>query len=75
MGHCVEVDGRGTSVDVIGRNTGNRDARPATGSLVRQIPMEKEPIQKLIKQCSMGLFDLACKVSGCSTWDLTLPVA
>ena len=36
--------------------------------------MEKEPIQKLIKQCSMGLFDLACKVSGCSTWDLTLPV-
>ena len=22
----------------------------------------------------MGLFDLACKVSGCSTWDLTLPV-
>ena len=36
--------------------------------------MEKEPIQKLIKQCSMGLFDLACKVSGCSSWDLTLPV-
>ena len=36
--------------------------------------MQKEQIQQLIKQCSMGLFDLACSVSGHSNWDLNLPV-
>ena len=36
--------------------------------------MQKQQIQQLIKQCSMGLFDLACSVSGHSNWDLNLPV-
>ena len=36
--------------------------------------MQKKQIQQLIKQCSMGLFDLACSVSGHSNWDLNLPV-
>ncbi|MGC6483408.1 MAG: hypothetical protein ACON4T_07590 [Synechococcus sp.] len=37
--------------------------------------MEKRLIQDLVKQCATGLFDLACAVSGHTTWDLTLPVA
>lgn len=36
--------------------------------------MQRQKIQQLIKTCSMGLFDLACAVSGHPTWDLTLPV-
>ena len=36
--------------------------------------MQTQQIQQLVKQCSMGLFDLACSVSGHSTWDLDLPV-
>ena len=36
--------------------------------------MQKQQIQQLIKQCSMGLFDLSCSVSGHSNWDLNLPV-
>ena len=36
--------------------------------------MQTQQIQQLVKQCSMGLFDLACSVSGHSTWDLNLPV-
>jgi len=36
--------------------------------------MDRETIQSLIKQCSLGLFDLACAVSGHPGWDLNLPV-
>ena len=36
--------------------------------------MDRETIQSLIKQCSLGLFDLACAVSGHPSWDLNLPV-
>jgi|TARA_B100001939_G_scaffold13949_1_gene11946 hypothetical protein len=36
--------------------------------------MESQRIQSLIKQCGLGLFDLACQVSAHSTWDLNLPV-
>lgn len=36
--------------------------------------MQRQKIQQLIKTCSMGLFDLACAVSGHPNWDLTLPV-
>ncbi|MEC8442283.1 MAG: hypothetical protein VXZ59_08190 [Cyanobacteriota bacterium] len=36
--------------------------------------MERQRIQSLIKQCSLGLFDLACAVSGHASWDLNLPV-
>ena len=36
--------------------------------------MQKQQIQQLVKECSMGLFDLACSVSGHSSWDLNLPV-
>ena len=36
--------------------------------------MQTQRIQQLVKQCSMGLFDLACSVSGHSSWDLNLPV-
>ena len=36
--------------------------------------MDRQTIQNLIKQCSVGLFDLACAVSGHPTWDLNLPV-
>ena len=36
--------------------------------------MERQIIQTLIKQCSLGLFDLACAVSGHPHWDLSIPV-
>lgn len=36
--------------------------------------MDRQIIQSLIKQCSLGLFDLACAVSGHLQWDLSLPV-
>ena len=36
--------------------------------------MEKQLIQALIKKCALGLFDLACAVSGKSSWDLSLPI-
>ena len=36
--------------------------------------MERQTIQTLIKQCSLGLFDLACAVSGHPHWDLSIPV-
>ena len=36
--------------------------------------MQTQQIKQLVKQCSMGLFDLACSVSGHSAWDLNLPV-
>ena len=36
--------------------------------------MEKQIIQALIKKCSLGLFDLACAVSGKPSWDLSLPI-
>ena len=36
--------------------------------------MDRERIQALVKQCSTGLFDLACAVSGHPDWDLNLPV-
>ena len=36
--------------------------------------MQTQRIMQLVKQCSMGLFDLACSVSGHSSWDLNLPV-
>ena len=36
--------------------------------------MERQIIQTLIKQCGLGLFDLACAVSGHPHWDLSIPV-
>ena len=36
--------------------------------------MERELIQALIKKCALGLFDLACAVSGKACWDLSLPI-
>ena len=36
--------------------------------------MEKQIIQALIKKCALGLFDLACAVSGKPSWDLSLPI-
>lgn len=36
--------------------------------------MERGRIQELVKECSAGLFDLACAVSGHPDWDLNLPV-
>ena len=36
--------------------------------------MDRATIQGLIQQCSLGLFDLACAVSGHPSWDLNLPV-
>ena len=36
--------------------------------------MDRKRIQELVKQCSTGLFDLACAVSGHPDWDLNLPV-
>ena len=36
--------------------------------------MDQQDVQKLIRQCAMGLFDLACAVSGHPKWDLSVPV-
>lgn len=36
--------------------------------------MDRQTIQSLVKQCGLGLFDLACAVSGHPVWDLSLPV-
>ncbi|WP_115017348.1 hypothetical protein [Synechococcus sp. UW140] len=36
--------------------------------------MEKRRIQALVKECSAGLFELACQVSAYRDWDLNLPV-
>ena len=36
--------------------------------------MDEIQVQSLVKQCALGLFDLACAVSGHPQWDLTLPV-
>ena len=36
--------------------------------------MHPQRIQSLIKECGLGLFDLACHVSALTTWDLNVPV-
>ena len=36
--------------------------------------MERQRIQALIKQCALGLFDLACAASGKPSWDLSFPI-
>ncbi|WP_392350586.1 hypothetical protein [Parasynechococcus sp.] len=36
--------------------------------------MDLQQVQALVKKCAMGLFDLACSVSGHPQWDLSLPV-
>ena len=36
--------------------------------------MELQQVQTLVRQCALGLFDLACSVSGHPHWDLSLPV-
>ncbi|MAV11266.1 MAG: hypothetical protein CMN96_07455 [Synechococcus sp. MED850] len=36
--------------------------------------MDQTEIQTLVRQCALGLFDLACAVSGHPEWDLSLPV-
>ena len=36
--------------------------------------MDQQRIQSLVKQCALGLFDLACAVSGHRQWNLSVPV-
>ena len=36
--------------------------------------MDLQLVQTLVQKCAMGLFDLACNVSGHPQWDLSLPV-
>ena len=36
--------------------------------------MDQSQVQTLVRQCALGLFDLACAVSGHPKWDLSLPV-
>ena len=36
--------------------------------------MNLQQVQTLVRQCALGLFDLACSVSGHPHWDLSLPV-
>ena len=36
--------------------------------------MDLQQVQTLVRKCAMGLFDLACSVSGHPQWDLNLPV-
>lgn len=36
--------------------------------------MDQQRVQSLVRQCALGLFDLACAVSGHPHWDLSLPV-
>ena len=36
--------------------------------------MDQQRVQSLVQQCALGLFDLACAVSGHPHWDLSLPV-
>ena len=55
-------------------NPGNSEQETEASFDKDRSGMESQRVQSLIKQCSLGLFDLACQVSAFTTWNLNLPV-